>query len=651
MFFVHGLIGQNYIRLFDGSSVEPSTYEYSQLEGAIQNVINALPEADRTKFKVYDFGFYYLSEGFVGGFDAIWDKVIVDVEAKPESDYYVIFGRESTHLGLNSKVRVELKLPNSPDFDCLTDTTRNNVEKYVQARANQSLTGVNVYTLESESLELLELYIKKIVDCDCSGVRNTCELSGDYKIIDPELTALGFRKKQITIGEECTWSNGNSGIYDYFGHQVIIDGTPYCITEQISEGKAIIEARTQVLPDTTIQTAIVGEVYILDNESFVNGEWEDALLRSTEMDYVEYWVIVQDNENDKTYLYSRFTLGALDIPLAFRDDKYTEYKSSVTLSPWGNALKLLGNAAIDACMQAIIIRLVDDDVKSKPSEPERWEEAFEKVSYLGAAWEGLSSLIPWKEDLVSTIIRTATSAFAVVLDKALSDSNYTINQGFIDFGIGFGASGLTQLITPKLGQFTGKLISNGLDSWYEKTSSMILKRIIFFCSKNFDNYTSSVVNYQKYIDQSDVINGVKKIDLMGGNKTQLKDDFINIDLRETIEIGIKGDATRLGSFIPHNSIDEIVTNNPYLGGAFSTEDYIKEVAKVLKSGKKIYINGTSSNPYFRDVTESLANQYGFSIEAFKTPLLSRFYGLKFFQTDLTTEIPITAMRSTVLVKI
>jgi hypothetical protein len=161
------------------------------------------------------------------------------------------------------------------------------------------------------------------------------------------------------------------------------------------------------------------------------------------------------------------------------------------------------------------------------------------------------------------------------------------------------------------------------------------------------NYVSRVVKSQKYVDQNDVISGVRKIDLMGGNKTQLSDDFINIDLRNTIEKGIKGDVTKLGQYIPHNSIDEIVSSNPYLGNSLSAEDYIKEVAKVLKSGKKIFINGTNSNPYFRDINESLANQYGFTIESLKSPLLSRFSNLKFFQTDLATQIPNSSMKSTV----
>ena len=86
---------------------------------------------------------------------------------------------------------------------------------------------------------------------------------------------------------------------------------------------------------------------------------------------------------------------------------------------------------------------------------------------------------------------------------------------------------------------------------------------------------------QKYIDYNEVITGVKKIDLMGGDKSQLGGEFVNIDIRESIKVGIKGDATKLSKIIKKNSIDELVSNNPYLGGVFTAEDYIKEVAEVM----------------------------------------------------------------------
>lgn len=474
-FSTYQLSSQTFNVVADLTGLPPTSQELNDLETASNLAKAQLPSDLQSKFKVYDFGFYSLSRHMQGGYEAVWDKVKSDVAAKAESDYYIIFGRESSDVGPNTKIRVELELPRTSQFKCLNDEKRNNIEKYVQAVANQNLS-FSAYQGEIKALEMLEAYIYKIVECECTGIRTSCDLSVDYKFIDPELTGLGFRKKEIQVGELCTWSNGNQGIFDYFGKQVIIDGQPYCITEQVAEGKAIIEASQQVLPDTTISTSISGKVYILDNESFANGEWDDAKAQSSSNDYVEYWVIVKDSKTNKYYLYSKFTIGQIEAPVTLRGDNNSGNRSSVTVSPWGLALKALGNAAVDACMQAVIIRLIDKDVND-------WQTAWGKVSYLGAAWEGISSLIPWKKDVTSTLIRTATSAFAVVLDNALKKPNYTVQDGVTDFVIGFAASGLTQLISPKLGQYGNDLFAVGCSKMWSNFGPKT-KNILKVAAKN-----------------------------------------------------------------------------------------------------------------------------------------------------------------------
>lgn len=634
-FSVGQAYSQNYIQLADLSGLSPSTSVVSEIESEISEIIDLLPSAYKDKFKVYDFGFYTVRENTVGGFDEAWTEV------QPEftSPYYVSFGRESTSSGVNERIRVELKLPSKDEFDCFDEEKRIKVERYVEVHANGA-NNYDAYLAELEALKLLRLYVENIIICECHGIKSSsgCDLYGNYDFINAELLAHGFRKRQIGIGDECTWSNGSQEIYDYSGKEVIIDGESYCIGDQLSEGKALLDAE------------VSGAAYILDNESFVNGEWDDAKAAASSNDYVEYWAVIEDTDSGKYYLYSMFTLGEVELP-AIAGKEQDELRKSTSLNPFVSTLKLLGNAAIDACMQAIIIRVVDKGVRAIEDFNTRWTEAFKKVSYWGAAWEGVSSLIPWKKKLgpAGSVLRAATSAFAVVLDKWINQPGYTAGQGFVDFAIGFGASGLTQIITPKLGQYGGRIISEGLDSWYEKSAPGLIKTIIFQCSKNFDDYTSRVVKSQKYVNESELINGVQKIDLMGGNSSQLGGDFVNIDLRETIRVGIKGDATKLSQFIPKNSIDEIVTNNPYLGGSFNAEDYIKEVAEILSSGKKIFINGQTQNKYFNNVDEALANKYGLTVESFQVSLLDRFRNLS-FQTTNGANISTSTMKTTVLIK-
>ncbi len=446
------LFSQTYNVVADLTGMSPSSQEIIDLE-AVSNTTKAqLPSDLQSKFKVYDFGFYSLTRFMQGGYDAVWEEVKSRVAAKPESDYYIIFGRESSDAGPNTKIRVELELPRTSQFNCLDEEKRNNVEKYVQAVANQNLS-TSAYQGEIKALEILEAYIYKIIECECTGIRTSCDLSADYKFIDPELIGLGFRKKEIQIGNACSWSNGNQGIFDYFGKQVIIDGETYCITEQISEGKSLIEASQQVLPDTTIATSVSGKVYILDNESFTNGEWDEAKLQAGQHDYVEYWIIIKDSKTNKYYLYSKFFLEAMQAP-AIRGGNGDGTRGIAGIVPtWGDALKALGNAAVDATLQAVIFRIVDPNVKE-------WGDAWGKVSYLGAAWEGVASLIPWKKKLTGPqeiVVRAAAGAFTVVLDNYTKNkASYTVEQALIDFGVGFGASAITQLIFhPKVTEVIG----------------------------------------------------------------------------------------------------------------------------------------------------------------------------------------------------
>lgn len=644
--------GQNFIRLTDASKLTLTTDELSSIETAAQQAIDILPIADQPLFKVYDIGFYIHSVVKTEGISPIWEQVKTDVENLTSSEYYLIFGRESSDKGVNTKIRVKLKLPTSSSFSCLTEEERDNLERYIEQAANDNL-NIQYAQAEIAALELLKDYLYKIIVCNCSNVGANCTQFNNFSFLDVQLRGLGFRKKEIQLGGDCAWSNGDQGIYDYFGKQVIIDDISYCITEEIHENKAIIEETTHVMEDTTMYTSVTGKVYILDNQSFTNGEWETAKAATATNDFVEYWVVLTNNHG-KSFLYSRFIIGG-SFPAAARGDS-TANRSMVPTNPWGIALNALGNAAIDALIQTIGLRILDPEARNQPGELDKWLKAWSKVDKFAAAWEGISSLIPWKKagELEGAVLRAATSGMAVVIDRATSPSypNYSVKDGLLDFTVTFGTSALTQIIAQKFNLSSGpRLISEGLDNWYFGSAGGTLKKIIFHVSKVYDDFKNGVVHAGKYWENSVLIQGVKKIDLMGGTKSQIGGDFINVDFDTQIQKGIRGDATALSKFIPENSIDEIICNNPYLGPGLVAEDYIKEVAKIMKSGKKIYINGQIQNKYFKGVNQVLANQYGFTIETFQAPLLQQFQNLTFFTSGGVNLISNSTMLSTVLVKL
>jgi hypothetical protein len=146
------IFSQTYNVVANLTGVKPTTAQLADLELASDSAKFELPTALQAKFKVYDFGFLPMSRSYSNGFEPVWDEIKAKVDAKTESDFYIIFGRESSDAGPNTKIRVELVLPRTNEFSCLTEEKRNNVEKYVQAVANQNLSN-SVYDAEVKALK------------------------------------------------------------------------------------------------------------------------------------------------------------------------------------------------------------------------------------------------------------------------------------------------------------------------------------------------------------------------------------------------------------------------------------------------------------------------------------------------------------------
>lgn len=443
-FGVFSQTGDYFIPIGDVSG-SGTAQDHTELEAASQEILLSLADTVlRSQFRVYDFGFYIHNEVTAEGVQEAWTKAVDSVENSQTSNfYYILFGRESNSSGINKKIRVKLRLPTDARYSCLSESERMGLERLMGEVAGEHLHEGYVKA-EIEALKILKDYIHKVIVCNCANTGPECNQFSGFQYIDLELRGLGFRKKQIELGAPASWPNGTLGIYDHVGAKVIIDGEEYYIPEEVEESKAIFDSPTQVLEDTVISTSITGEVYILNNESFTNGEWENAVAQSSTVDYVEYWVVLTDDEGN-TFLYSKYTLGALEDVPAARDENG---RPSVAISPWGAALKVLGNAAVDACMQAVVIRILDSKVNS-------WPAAWKEVSYLGAAWEGLGSLLPWKKaSTVVTILKIATRGFVVVLDNALKKPDYTVSQGVTDFIISCGTDLFVELIKhPKVANY------------------------------------------------------------------------------------------------------------------------------------------------------------------------------------------------------
>lgn len=171
--------------------------------------------------------------------------------------------------------------------------------------------------------------------------------------------------------------------------------------------------------------------------------------------------------------------------------------------------------------------------------------------------------------------------------------------------------------------------------------------------KDFKAKTTKILKTSQYVEKNDLIDaneyikkgkyveGVKKLDLMGGKTSQLGDDFVNIDI--IAEKSIKGSVTDLDKFIKPNSIDEIVCSSPQA-------DFLEQVSKVLKQKGKIYINATVRNNFFKNIKQGNVEKYGFEVLEYQTNLEPKFQNLTFYFTDGIRVIPNSSMYTTILIK-
>ena len=141
------------------------------------------------------------------------------------------------------------------------------------------------------------------------------------------------------------------------------------------------------------------------------------------------------------------------------------------------------------------------------------------------------------------------------------------------------------------------------------------------------------------------------LELFGGTTGQLP-GAINVDI--VAEQGIKADLLTDGlSFIPDNSVEEIVTFNPFIpkdAGGTGILDYLPEAARTLEPGGQIIINGTTNNK-FTKVKQSLdLESLGLRVVQKQVPLLDRFSNLTFRRID-GSEIDKNLIKTTILEKI
>jgi hypothetical protein len=433
MSFFSPLQSQVFVNMDDATGFSVDV-DNTTLQDSVAELINIFPTSEYAdSFGVYYSGLYNLSENFSEGVQVSLNgfKTLID---KP---YYLIIAKVHLKSG-EHKIVVDSKMPVTSDFECLDDYERSYINDYVKVIVEKELgnnfeDASTVTNALGKGISQFGKKMYKMIYCTCEGNKSmtTCNPLWSFDEIDSELLALGWRKKTIKYSGSSVWDN-SLDIIDYANVKFEIDGDVVDIPNQIKDSKVAFDS------------LLIGKIFILNNESFNLNEWEWEIFKTEtndpENDYVEGWVIA--NDGDEYYLYSRYYYGN---GIGSSDQNPSLKSLGITLSPMQAALQILGNAAMDAIVQAVAYRVLDEKIND-------WDTAFKRVDYLGAVWEGVSSLLPWKKaGKAAPYLKAATSALVVVIDNAKKIEDYTIKKGFIDFSVAFGASALTEVINhPKV---------------------------------------------------------------------------------------------------------------------------------------------------------------------------------------------------------
>lgn len=298
-------ISQNCYKLIaDMSGIDNTPYQ-SDLETAACDLRNSMPEEFRDKFKVYDFGFYSMTEYMQGGFQSVWDKVIAEVQA--ESEFYLVFGKQSDSKGVYSKFWISLNLPDRSNFSCLTPENRENILKGLEfsIASNYSGSPSDYAIAEKTTMNRLKMIIEEIVHCCDPGNRTSCSfcIPSDNTIKDflksdeynqlpiPNLKVSGF----LTNARKDEINNGNRSSTDYVTDLAKLE---LSIGNNTVDLKEILEPRIASLAN---EYSFNPKVYIVKNSNTCDNSQINAIAElNNNLPNLGIIIYIQDFEKADT---------------------------------------------------------------------------------------------------------------------------------------------------------------------------------------------------------------------------------------------------------------------------------------------------------------------------------------------------------------
>lgn len=202
----------------------------TELEAKACELVDAFDSTDfADSFKVFSFGFYMDLEYYD---EYSYPQAFIDMKAEvaQESPYYLLIGRQSDHTGVFTKFRVEVKLPESDKFWCMTDFDRIVLNSEISDIINQkySETGVesDFFVAEMDGMDSLKSRILDKITCcgDDPQAKNLCGACYAPNQILAILKSLKFVKIEGSVPLDAAPNSPSDSIEDFANPIVDIDG-------------------------------------------------------------------------------------------------------------------------------------------------------------------------------------------------------------------------------------------------------------------------------------------------------------------------------------------------------------------------------------------------------------------------------------------
>ncbi|MEZ5041077.1 MAG: hypothetical protein R2828_14360 [Saprospiraceae bacterium] len=285
------LIGQTcYIQKLDASGIDVTPYQ-NDLNAAACELQSSFPSEFQNSFKVFGYGYYRILTSVNEDQNSLPSFEASKVQAQAESDYYLLIGKQSTDAGIYLKFWVDVKLPETGDFACLTESFRLLItEKVRQAiESNYDARGrfyPEYAQAEMAGMQELERIVNNIKNGQC------CEF-GAKEILDvlADLDFVGF--PCVIYDQPAFRPNSSQGQ----------GRSPIEITDHAQLNFEIQEVfinTNQVLFDLLTNLSVqgyIGKGFITKNENFCDNNKFDDVKDSYQADLSDYdiWYHIWDN--------------------------------------------------------------------------------------------------------------------------------------------------------------------------------------------------------------------------------------------------------------------------------------------------------------------------------------------------------------------